>query len=92
MPFSHQHPATALHVAAFFELASGMPKPSSQILLWSEEHLGYDLHIHGRRQRSFHRQDEPAWFAWVQEQTAFAFQGQAGHLSVIKEARSRDSQ
>ncbi|GHP00527.1 hypothetical protein KSF_105740 [Reticulibacter mediterranei] len=69
-----------------------MPKPSSQILLWSEEHQGYDLHIHGQRQRSFHPQDEPAWLAWVQEQMAFAFQGQAGHLSVIKEARPCGSQ
>jgi LuxR family maltose regulon positive regulatory protein len=69
-----------------------MPKPSSQILLWSEEHQGYDLHIHGQRQRSFYPQDEPAWLAWVQEQTAFAFQGQAGHLSVIKEARPGGSQ
>lgn len=68
-----------------------MPKPSSQLLIWSEEHRCYDLHMHGQRQQSFRQQDEPAWLAWVQEHATFAFQGQEGHLSLIKEARPHGS-
>ena len=68
-----------------------MPKPSEHALIWSEEHQSYDLSMHGQLQQSFHQQDESVWLAWVQEHTTFAFQGKAGHLSLIKEARPRGS-
>ncbi len=68
-----------------------MPKPSAYALIWSEEHQCYNLHLHGQLYQSFPLHDEPAWLAWVQEQTTVAFYGQAGHLSLIKEARPRGS-
>ena len=68
-----------------------MPKPSAHALIWSEEHQSYDLHINGQLHHSFRPHDESAWLAWVHEHTTVAFQGQAGHLSLIKEARPRGS-
>src|SRR5579884_1372806 len=66
-----------------------MSRASQYALTWSHEHQHYELHIHGQRERCFSRGDEPAWQRWLSEHTAFAFQGQAGRLSVLKEARSR---
>ena len=66
-----------------------MPKPSLYSLIWSQEHQHYELHIHGQRVQCFCQGDEPAWQNWLAEHTAFAFRGQAGQLSVLKEARSR---
>src|SRR5579859_5566511 len=68
-----------------------MPKPSLYALTWSEEQQRYELTTSGQFQRSFRQEDEPAWLAWVQGATAFAFAGRAGHLSVIKEDRPRGS-
>src|SRR5260370_38801825 len=68
-----------------------MPKPSAHALIWAEEHQSYDLHINGQLHHSFRPHDESAWLAWVHEHTTVAFQGQAGHLSLIKEARPRGS-
>ena len=68
-----------------------MPKPSAYALIWSNEHQRYDLHLHGQLNQSFPLHDESAWLAWVQEHTTVAFHGQAGHLSLIKEARPRGS-
>ncbi len=66
-----------------------MPKPSVHALIWSQEHQHYELHIHGQREQCIHQGDELAWQNWLAEHTAFAFRGQAGQLSVLKEARSR---
>jgi LuxR family transcriptional regulator, maltose regulon positive regulatory protein len=68
-----------------------MPKPSRYALIWSEEHQRYGLHRHGQLQQLFCQQDESVWLAWVHEQTTVAFAGQAGHLSLIQEARPRGS-
>jgi LuxR family maltose regulon positive regulatory protein len=66
-----------------------MPKPSLHTLTWSEEHQHYKLHTHGRPQQSFRRGDEQPWQYWLTKQRSFSFQGQHGHLSVIKEIRPR---
>ncbi|GHO95624.1 LuxR family transcriptional regulator [Reticulibacter mediterranei] len=66
-----------------------MPKPSLYALVWSEAQQQYELTKEGRNLRAFRQEDEPEWFAWVEGQAAFAFEGRAGHLSVVKEARSR---
>src|SRR5260221_477995 len=68
-----------------------MPKPSAHALICSEEHHSYDLHLNGQLHRSSRPHDDSAWLAWVHEHTTVAFQGQAGHLSLIKEARPRGS-
>src|SRR5262245_41997014 len=64
-----------------------MPKPSTQVLIWSNKQQCYHLKTRGHVHRSFRHADASAWLAWLAEQTAFGFHGQAGHLSVIKEAR-----
>ena len=66
-----------------------MPKPSQHALIWSEEHQHYELHSPGQVEQCFRRGDEPAFSRWLAQHTAFTFQGQAGRLSVLKEARSR---
>jgi len=66
-----------------------MPKAALHKLIWSHKHQRYELHSHGQLQQSFRREDEPAFSDWLAEQTAFAFVGQAGRLSVFKEARPR---
>src|SRR5262245_4552849 len=64
-----------------------MPKPSTQVLIWSNKQQCYHLKTGGQLQGSFPQADASAWLAWLAEQTTFGFHGQAGHLSVIKEAR-----
>ncbi len=66
-----------------------MPKQSLHELIWSEAHQHYELHIHGHPQQCFRPGDEPAFSRWLEEQSSFAFVGQAGRISVIKEARPR---
>jgi hypothetical protein len=60
-----------------------MPKPSPQALIWSEEQQCYYLKTGWQLQQSFRQADESAWQVRLAEQMAFAFQGQASHLSVI---------
>jgi LuxR family transcriptional regulator, maltose regulon positive regulatory protein len=67
-----------------------MPKPSLHVLAWSEEHQHYELHTHGCLQQCFRREDKQPWQDWLTEQRSFSFQGQHGHLSVIKEARPEE--
>jgi ATP/maltotriose-dependent transcriptional regulator MalT len=66
-----------------------MPKPSIHTLVWSEMQQHYELQTHGQTEQRFRPGDEPAFSLWLAGHTAFAFVGQAGRLSVIKEARSR---
>lgn len=70
-----------------------MPRPrlSHSTLVWSQLHQRYELHTHGTCERCFSPEDEQAFGAWVEAQTSFAFVGQAGRLSVLKEARARGS-
>jgi LuxR family transcriptional regulator, maltose regulon positive regulatory protein len=66
-----------------------MPGPSPHALIWSEVQQHYELQTHGQPAQCFRRGDEPAWQSWLDVHTAFAFVGQAGRLSVLKEARAR---
>ncbi|MGO8949331.1 MAG: LuxR C-terminal-related transcriptional regulator [Ktedonobacterales bacterium] len=66
-----------------------MPKPALYALIWSPEHGHYALQSHREPEQCFHRGDEPAFARWLETHTSFAFVGQAGRLSVIKEARPR---
>src|SRR5437588_5791756 len=65
-----------------------MPRSSLYALRWSEEHQQYELHIRGQLHQRFPPGESEAFSRWLSEQTSFAFAGQAGWLSVIKEARS----
>ena len=64
-----------------------MAKPLLHALIWSQEHQHYQLYSHGQPQPCFLPGDEPAFSRWLDEYSAFAFEGQAGRLSVLKEAR-----
>ncbi|BCL79890.1 LuxR family transcriptional regulator [Ktedonobacteria bacterium brp13] len=69
-----------------------MSKPSLFALLWSEEHHHYELHISGQFHAHFGQKDESLWQSWLHKQTSlisFSFQGRAGRLRVVKEARLR---
>jgi len=64
-----------------------MPKPLLHALVWSHEHQLYQLYSHGQPEQWFPPGDEPAFSRWLDEHSAFAFLGQAGRISVLKEAR-----
>src|SRR6266568_5059167 len=64
-----------------------MPRALDHVLTWSDVHAHYELRIHGQVEHAFQPEDEPAFSHWLEGQTAFAFVGQAGLLSVFKEGR-----
>src|SRR5438876_7363861 len=64
-----------------------MPKPLLHALIWSHEQKHYQLYSHGQPEQCFPPGDEPAFSRWLDEHTAFAFEGQAGQISVLKEAK-----
>ncbi|MBV9231541.1 MAG: LuxR family transcriptional regulator, partial [Chloroflexi bacterium] len=64
-----------------------MPKALEHTLIWEEKNQQYRLHSHGQAQQEFRREDEAAFSRWLAQQSSFAFVGQAGRLSVLKEAR-----
>lgn len=66
-----------------------MAKSSVYVLTWSEEHQRYELLTAGHYQQCFGREDKQSWQDWLAHHTSFAFQGQSGHISVLKEMRSR---
>ncbi len=65
-----------------------MSKPSRYVLIWMQEREHYELHLHGQLQQCFQRGDDDAFSYWLNDQTAFAFWGQSGRISVLKEARA----
>src|SRR5215472_7979245 len=66
-----------------------MPTSSPHALIWSEARQQYELQSNGQMVRGFRPEDEPAFSCWLTEHSAFAFVGQAGRLSAVKEARPR---
>ncbi|GHP00318.1 LuxR family transcriptional regulator [Reticulibacter mediterranei] len=65
------------------------PKHASYVLAWSPQDRVYELFLNDTLQQRFRVEDEQAWQTWLKLQTSFAFRGQHGHLSLLKEARSR---
>src|SRR5260221_8235592 len=47
----------------------------------------YELHLHGQLQQCFQRGDDDAFSRWLEAHTAFAFVGQSGRISALKESR-----
>src|SRR5579875_3575176 len=66
-----------------------MPKPSLHILAWSQVHQCYELSTQEHLRQSFRPDESQHWQDWLARHTSFAFHGQQGHMSVIKEARPR---
>lgn len=68
-----------------------MPNPPRSTLTWSAIHQRYELHTYGHMERCFSEEDRLAFCAWLDAQISFAFVGQSGRLSLLKEARTRGS-
>ncbi|GHO47759.1 LuxR C-terminal-related transcriptional regulator [Ktedonospora formicarum] len=68
-----------------------MPKSPTYVLVWSAEDHMYVLHAPEYPPQSIMPGNEEVWHAWLTAHTSFAFQGQSGHLNVLKESRSRGS-
>lgn len=66
-----------------------MPKPSRTTFIWSETQQRYELRVQGQSEQHFFPEDELAFSRWLNGQTSFAFVGQSGRISVLKEARRR---
>jgi LuxR family maltose regulon positive regulatory protein len=66
-----------------------MPKPAVHALIWSAEKQCYLLHTPDHPPLPILPGDEGAWHAWLTTHSSFSFQGQHGHLNVLKEFRSR---
>ena len=64
-----------------------MSRPSQYVLIWLDERERYELHLHGQLQQCFQRGDDDVFSRWLEEHTAFAFVGQSGRISALKEAR-----
>src|SRR5215472_15800924 len=64
-----------------------MPKSALYTLRWSTEHQWYELHA--QESAAARPLQEEWWFAWLEEQSSFSFQGKQGRLSLLKEARER---
>ncbi|QBD76666.1 hypothetical protein EPA93_11890 [Ktedonosporobacter rubrisoli] len=68
-----------------------MPKLPTYVLRWLAESQCYELTRNGDAAQRFAREGGPAWVHFLETHTSFAFQGQEGRLSVIKETRRRGS-
>ena len=66
-----------------------MPKPATYTLLWSAQSKTYALLGPDAPPQSLLPGNEESWVAWLRTRSSFSFQGQYGHLSVLKESRQR---
>lgn len=66
-----------------------MPKPSQYTLVWSDESHRYELQTQGQPAQYFRSGEEARFSRWLDAHTSFAFVGQTGRLSLLKEARPR---
>ena len=66
-----------------------MPKPATHTLLWSAQTKTYALISADSPPLSLVPGNEEPWVAWLTTHSSFSFQGQSGHLSVLKESRQR---
>jgi len=68
-----------------------MPKLARYLLIWSADDGRYELHERGSDTLRPLYEGDGWWPAWLMQQHSFAFQGQQGHLNLLKEARKRGS-
>ena len=66
-----------------------MPKSATHTLIWSDQSKTYALHCPDSQPQSLVPGNEEPWLAWLVTHSSFSFQGQYGHLSVLKEFRQR---
>lgn len=66
-----------------------MPKPTTYTVCWLPEQGYYALREQGHEDRPLPPADDTLWREWLAQTASFAFWGQHGHLSLLKEARAR---
>jgi LuxR family maltose regulon positive regulatory protein len=66
-----------------------MPRKSLHTLIWSRDRTRYEWFTHGHLEQCFRQGEEGAWLRWLEDRTAFSFQGTSCRLHVYKEARQR---
>ncbi len=66
-----------------------MPKVPTYTLAWSPVAATYELYQTRNREMLKIIPDSPAWFAWLDQVSSFAFSGKSGHYTARKEAKQR---
>ncbi|QBD76976.1 hypothetical protein EPA93_13570 [Ktedonosporobacter rubrisoli] len=66
-----------------------MPKVISDAVIWSAKQNIYVQRSQGSLDLQPITGEQEQWFSWLAVRSAFAFQGQQGHLTLRKEARAR---
>jgi LuxR family maltose regulon positive regulatory protein len=66
-----------------------MSRAPLHALIWSKEHLLYELYTQSQIQQRFQPVEEAAWLAWLHGASSFAFHGARGSLNVYQEQRPR---
>jgi LuxR family maltose regulon positive regulatory protein len=66
-----------------------MPKIPANTLAWSPATETYELYQTRDREVLGIVPDSPAWFAWLDQLSSFAFSGKSGHFTARKEAKQR---
>ena len=66
-----------------------MPKIPMYTLAWSPATETYELYQTRDREVLRIVPDGPAWFAWLDQVSSFAFSGKSGHYTARKEAKQR---
>src|SRR6516164_2720195 len=66
-----------------------MQHMASPTLSWSAAHQVYELSADQRREQLHLTSEGPAWFAWLDEVSSFAFHGQRGSYTARKESKQR---
>ena len=66
-----------------------MPKVPAYTLAWSPATEAYELSQTRERAVLPIAPESPAWFAWLDQVSSFAFVGQSGRYSARKEAKQR---
>src|SRR5690242_10253106 len=64
-----------------------MPKAATYALAWSPERAAYELREQGGSVTPPIGTDDPAWPAWLEGHSGFAFDGRSGRINLLKEAR-----
>ena len=64
---------------------------ASSTLSWSEHQQVYELSATKRREVLRMTSETPAWFAWLDETSSFAFHGRRGSFTARKETKQRGS-
>jgi len=64
-----------------------MPRVPAYTLAWLSATEDYELYQTRDRGALNIVPDSPAWFAWLDQVSSFAFSGKSGHFTARKEAK-----